>query len=942
VTAGQRLQIAVGTSPGGNPGPFEFHLLWRQVVPPSPNDAFTDRLALPAEDYEVAGNLQKATREPGEFLSGTGGSVWWRFPAPATGVLEVVGLTSDSFTTQALLFAGDSLESLGQPLEGILGPRLAWKVQAEQIYSLQVSAGGGTPGEFQLKTRFWHPPNDRFADAIVLDGPTPQLDTWMVDASLETNETVPNASLQQTLWWRWTAPAAGRLEQLWIHESLPAAAVYRGNSLTDLTPLDPIQPAPHLGNFSAVRVEPGEQYWIQYAAPPDLTVPLRNPLRFAAFGTADNDSFGSARPIEGRTIASVASTFGATREPGEPLEGASAGTGSLWWEYTAYADGLATLKNLFGSVQGVRLAVYQGRTVDALTRLVVGTDSVTLSALRGDHYFIAAEVPTNVLGDVGLQVNQLAGSFLTREPSGNLVKNFSFEDLDPTAHWTVLSGVSGVVGAPIGLPAADGNNLLTLQGGFQQTLALLPGRSYRIRVALRPTDDPNPIDLRVRFQGSEVGRLEIPAPLDHRFWHWRDFGVVASSAEAVLELSAISGWMDVDAVSVVPTDEPPRAVGGPSEALAVAGGIVTLAPGVSGSEPLTFVWYRDSQAVPNGNQRLFTLNPVGREDAGEYRARVSNAWGSVTSAPVTLRVEAGSELRFIRQPVGEDVILGQYLAMDVLASGMPPFEYQWFRNGAPLLNATGRQLIFDSVAAENLGTYEVVVRSGAQSVRSLPALLLGSPLQSGGGTTRFAVSDGSGGQLMRVTNVDGVTLLEGEPYVAQLYVGTSPETLRPMGTPAPFLTGVLAGRWRPQDLVLPQIPARAPFYAQIRAWDRTHGASYEEARALGGLFGRSVVTTAMAGNPLTPPEPITTFPPFSLMAGQPGFTAGRIESLSIESDGSATWKLTGAVGFRYLLERLSNTHWNPVEVIPNFPGTWTFKTSASSDGLILYRARVLD
>ena len=160
MTAGQRLQIAVGTSPGGNPGPFEFHLLWRQVVPPSPNDAFTDRLALPAEDYEVAGNLQKATREPGEFLSGTGGSVWWRFPAPATGVLEVVGLTSDSFTTQALLFAGDSLESLGQPLEGIL------------------AKAGVTTGLDQAFARLW------LARALQSTGGDPRRVTALVDAAL--------------------------------------------------------------------------------------------------------------------------------------------------------------------------------------------------------------------------------------------------------------------------------------------------------------------------------------------------------------------------------------------------------------------------------------------------------------------------------------------------------------------------------------------------------------------------------------------------------------------------------------------------------------------------------------------------------------------------------------------------------------------------------------
>lgn len=938
VAAGERLQIAVGVA-GGNPGAYEFRLQWRTVAPPSPNDAFANRILLPTEPYAVDGNLQDATVEPGEVTGGPGGTLWWKFVAPTDGVLELTRLTSDSFTPQFLLFPGDSLETLGRPLDGILGPRIAWTVVGGQVYSLQISAGGGTPGEFQMETRFTHPINDAFTNAIVLTGANPVIDTWLSHASVEPGEPLDTPTLRQSLWWRWTAPADGRLDQLPIHELLPPATVYEGSSLATLRRLPNIPPAAHLGNFSAVAVTGGMEYWIQFAAPAESVFALSNPLRFEAFGTPDNDAFEDARRVEGRSLASSASTRGASRQPGEPLDGATAGTGSLWWLYTAHGDGTTTVQNLFGSVSGVRLVVYQGTTVDTLVRRAEGIDRVSFPALRGEPYWVAAEVPTAVVGDVGLQFNQPSGSNLSREPVGNLVRNFSFEGNDPTANWTVLSGVLGVVGSSL-LPA-DGANLLTIQGALQQRLDTQPGHRYRIRFAVQPTDDPQPIDLRIRWAGVEVGRLQIPDPLGHRFWHWRDISVDAIGTESLLEIVPVSGWMHLDAVSVVPTDARPAAVAGPSTILATAGGTVVLTTGVTGSEPLNFAWYRGDQPVPNGTQRLLTLNPVRLDDAGEYRARVSNPWGSVTSAPITLRVEGGSELRILRQPVGEAVVLGQYLALDVLASGTPPFAYQWFRNGEALASGTQRQLVLDAVTRDQLGTYEVRVTSAGQTILSLPAPVIEAPVQSGGGLIRFAATERAGAPPFRVTDVDGTTLLEGDTYVAQLYVGTNPETLRPIGTPAAFLTGASAGRWIPQNLMLPHIAPGVSFQAQVRVWDRTTGASYEEARASGGRFGRSAVTSAVAGNPLVPPEAIDTFQAFSLTAGLPGFTAGIIEPVSVTPEGSVTWKLTGAVGFRYLLERLSGNAWSPIEVIPNFPGTWTF-TTPPAEGLELYRARVLD
>ena len=949
VDADQRVQIAVGTLPGhGNPGPFRLNIHWRPTVAPSPNDAFGDRIELPAEPYTVTGNLDRSTLEPGEFPSGPGGSLWWRFAAPATGVLELTELEADSFSPAMELLPGDDFGSLGRPLDSSFRARTAWRVEAGRVYALRISAGGGTPGEFTLSSRFWRPTNDRFADAIRLDGPSPRVDTWMVDAGIESGEPLPAPDASQSLWWRWVAPGDGRLEQPWVSELLPLATVYEGPGLGGLLPVPLVPPSPHLGTASAVTVTGGREYFVQFTAPAGRVEALRFDLQFAAFGTADNDHFHRARRIEGPAVASMASVIGASREAGEPLHGSDARHPSVWWRYTASTDGRFTVENAFGSVRGVMLAVYRGSSVDALTWLGSGVDSVSVTLGRGETCAIAAVVPPGSHGDVGIRILTPQGGNFPKNVEGNLVKNYSFErvvDGDPTSDWEAVPGVGWVIGAPSLLPAADGSNYAVLHGqSLRQVLETTAGQPYRIRLAVRPTLEPGDVDVRIRFGGNEVGRIAIPSVFEERFWHWRDFEVVATGTVSALEVVGAGTWVVVDAISVVGLAEPPRIVSEPAALTGLVGEALTMAAGVEGSEPLTFEWFHGEDPIPRGYERRFTLDSVRQSDAGAYRVRVSNPWGVVVHEPVILRVEGSDGLSILRHPVGEQVLLGQYYVLYVLAGGAGPHEYQWFHNGRPVPEGAERRLIFDAVRPEDLGTYHVVVQSGDQSLTSLPASLGAEPDTLGGGTTRFAAWAGGAGEfLVQVSDVDGSPLLEGPEFAAQLYAGLSSETLRPVGVPQPFLTDALAGRWRSQNLVLPHVAPGAAFHAQIRAWDASIGASYEEARARGGRFGRSPVTTAVAGDPVAPPEPIATLESFSLQAGQPGFTAGRIEAVRIETDGTVVWRLTGAAGFRYLLEEQSGSRrWIPRERFIPLSSPTLFTTPPHSDGLILYRARVLD
>jgi uncharacterized delta-60 repeat protein len=83
---------------------------------------------------------------------------------------------------------------------------------------------------------------------------------------------------------------------------------------------------------------------------------------------------------------------------------------------------------------------------------------------------------------------------------------------------------------------------------------------------------------------------------------------------------------------------PPSVTAQPQDQFAYAGTEVTFSVSAYGTEPFEYQWLRDSVALSNGTSRLLTLANVRAEDAGAYRAVVSNISGSATSSVARLAV----------------------------------------------------------------------------------------------------------------------------------------------------------------------------------------------------------------------------------------------------------------------------------------------------------------
>ncbi len=151
----------------------------------------------------------------------------------------------------------------------------------------------------------------------------------------------------------------------------------------------------------------------------------------------------------------------------------------------------------------------------------------------------------------------------------------------------------------------------------------------------------------------------------------------------------------------------------------LAGSNVTFSVVATGSPPLNYRWFFNSNALFNGGNisgadgNVLALTDISASDAGSYLVIVSNAFGSVTSAVATLDVLFSPSI--VTNPVSQ---LGSSATFTVVADGTPPLSYQWQLNDTNIPGATN-----SSFAATGVGTYVVIVTNLYGSVTSAPAEL---------------------------------------------------------------------------------------------------------------------------------------------------------------------------------------------------------------------------
>ncbi|HYG75504.1 MAG TPA: Ig-like domain-containing protein [Planctomycetota bacterium] len=382
-----------------------------------PNDAFANRTAINGFPTGVTGTLVDATKEPNEPRHAAvdgGRSVWWKWTAPANGWVNL-SARGKTFEPALAVYTGTALDALtevgsnnGQLFSLYAQTRIvAFEAVAGTEYIIAVDTRDGNSGEVEvlvLSHDAFRPRNDDFAGRVLVSGATATAYGSTQNASPQTGE--PNhagLSPKSSIWYSWSAPSNGLVTITTAGSNFDTVlAVYTGsavNALTEISSNDD-ESTNVLSSRVTFSATSGtvyqivvDGYLVAEGGGRDVQLNLTQ-----AGATPPNDAFASRIVLQGFSTEAAGSNVGSTAEAGEPAHFANANGNSVWWSWTAPANGTATI-NTYGSPFDTILAVYTGTAVNGLS-LVVNNDDfdantlnseVTFTAVSGTTYQIAVD-----------------------------------------------------------------------------------------------------------------------------------------------------------------------------------------------------------------------------------------------------------------------------------------------------------------------------------------------------------------------------------------------------------------------------------------------------------------------------------------------------------------------------------------------------------------------
>lgn len=211
------------------------------------------------------------------------------------------------------------------------------------------------------------------------------------------------------------------------------------------------------------------------------------------------DMFVDATVLTGALLSVTGSNVNATVEMGEPDQSSGGAVNSVWWQWTAPADGMVEV-NTVGSALDTVLAVYTGSAVDALAFVGANDDfydmqsRVVFRVVKGVNYRISVDGFLDDTGPITLN--------LAMTPA-----NDNFADATPITAATILgSTIASTVepGEPAGAATsgdinsvwyvwrADTNNSVefnTFGSNFDTLLGVYTGQSVDALTLIAANDD---------------------------------------------------------------------------------------------------------------------------------------------------------------------------------------------------------------------------------------------------------------------------------------------------------------------------------------------------------------------------------------------------------------------------------------------------------------------
>lgn len=145
----------------------------------------------------------------------------------------------------------------------------------------------------------------------------------------------------------------------------------------------------------------------------------------------------------------------------------------------------------------------------------------------------------------------------------------------------------------------------------------------------------------------------------------------------------------------------------------------TLTAGGSGTA-LQYQWMKGGVAIPTATSATYTVAAATSVDAASYSCMISNSCGSVTTTAADVIVNAAASIT--TEPTDVVVTPGSPLTFTVVATGSAPMNYQWYRDGVSIPNATGATYTINSAMESDTGNYKCIVTNNCGSDTSVTVI----------------------------------------------------------------------------------------------------------------------------------------------------------------------------------------------------------------------------
>ena len=135
---------------------------------------------------------------------------------------------------------------------------------------------------------------------------------------------------------------------------------------------------------------------------------------------------------------------------------------------------------------------------------------------------------------------------------------------------------------------------------------------------------------------------------------------------------------------------PPTITTQPQSQTIVAGSSVTFSVVVTGTEPLSYQWFRAGQVLEGKTSASLVIPTVQVSDAGDYTVKVGNTGGEVTSNPAKLVVLVPPTIK--TPPGSQTVVAGKDVTFTVAVED-GAVHHEWLLSGTPIPGQAGESLL---------------------------------------------------------------------------------------------------------------------------------------------------------------------------------------------------------------------------------------------------------